>query len=244
MVQTELTSTRSHQPVTCHPITTLNAAIDHPDIMKISIQGTEYQNPGAVIDDRLPDLNIGPECVASSSLRGVFTGEISQWRDFNQSVINFYTSNLVKHAFRRCSEIPTALDVAAVRKKWKHFATLEHTQIAEERDLQGRFMNNVIDPVLATACTLREPGYGDSESLKNLISNDISAGSAKSVPVQDRLKTEPDIVFKIPATSSSQVSRIIGELKFPVTCKIQKALNAELNGPVSQQSKSARHILG
>lgn len=122
-------------------------------------------------------------------------------------------------------------------------STLEHTQIAEEWDLQGRFLNNVIDPVLATIRTLCEFEYGSKaelDELQGVLPSVISVGSSKSIAVSLRQKYEPDIAFKI-----DEIERAVSELKFSVTCGIQDAYDEELDDKFRlQTSGSARHIFG
>jgi hypothetical protein len=223
--------------------------------MSIERDGIKYQNPKDVIDDRLPDLKVGEryvETTTSSSLRDVFTGNLNYWHNFREQVTGFYKNPALQDAFQRCRHIGTSYDPDSLKKKWKHFAALEHTQIAEERDLQARFLNNVVDRVLATTRTLCEADYGSKEQLAVLggfIPDDVNAGSAKVVPKDQRPHGEPDIVFKIPGGGSLQQVRVVGELKFFVTCDLSKHFDTTTGRVTAEQEGlqnkgSLRHMLG
>ncbi|KAJ4366343.1 hypothetical protein N0V83_007979 [Neocucurbitaria cava] len=135
-------------------------------------------------------------------------------------------------------------------KTWKHFAAFEHTQIGEERDLQGRFLHNAVDMVLATIRTLCDSDHGSCSEIKRLkhfLPNELSAGSAKIVPVRERARGEPDIVFKIAGIGNQQTVGVIGELKFFVTCDVRTQIEKGQKEPETRDSQargSLRHMFG
>jgi uncharacterized membrane protein YgcG len=212
--------------------------------MSIKLSDVRYQNPREVIESGLPDLRLGVayvETVSNSSLRDVLLAPMDYWDTFLEDVTKFYDTKVLDDAFARCRNTPVACDPDSLSDVWEHFATFEHVQIAEERDLQGRFLNNVINHVLATNSTLLDARGGTSRHIADLsqvLPKNVIVGSAKIIPIDKRLSNEPDIVFKV-----EQEIRLVGELKYCVTCNIPRAWE-DKNKLTSQERYSARHVLG
>jgi hypothetical protein len=185
-------------------------------------------------------------------LRDVFIGSIDYWHDFDKQVTDFYKAPTLQNAFQRCSTIGTSIDLESIKKKWKHFAILEHTLIGEERDLHARFLNNAVDHVLETTKTLCDAENGPETEvvlLKGYISHDMNAGFAKVVPKEARPHGEPDIVFNIPGEGALQEVCVVGELKFFVTCSLSEHFDPKTGRvtpekEASQAKGSLRHMLG
>jgi hypothetical protein len=215
----------------------------------MSIDGSDipFLNPREVIEDGLPNLLVGKpgtETAATGSLRDVFTGPVNHWEAFSDEVSRFYGTEVLHLAFDRCKDIGTAIDLESIRHKWPNFASLEHTLIAEERDLHGRFLNNAMDPVHAVVKTLqdsRSDSNVEQEKLKAVLPEDLGFGSSKIVPVLDRESNEPDVVVRIPAKDGKV--RVVGELKYFFTCSISGAWHQD-DALQSQERYSLRHILG
>jgi hypothetical protein len=188
--------------------------------MSVDGSGTRFQNPREVIESRLPDLLIGEKGVetTTSSLRFWYIGSMYPWTTCNQDFSDFYNSGVLHDALERCKSEGTALDLESMRGKWPNFASLEHSRTAEERDLQVRFMHSAMDHVDAVIGTLFRPTNSTEEELKTLeevLPNQSNFGGAKNVPIYNRKSNEPDILVNMIGES-----RIIGELKYSVTCDI------------------------
>jgi hypothetical protein len=159
--------------------------------MSIDGTGTHFLSPRGVIDSSLPDLIIGKErkeIAAYSSLRYLFIGPLTLWSNFHNEVSTFYNTKALDDAFNRC-DVGTGLDLEAICQKWPHFASLEHTNAAEERDLHACFLNNVMDPVVAVTKTLSNPKTSLNSKLgklKSILPDNLKFGSAKIVPVENR----------------------------------------------------------
>jgi hypothetical protein len=172
--------------------------------MSINGAGTRFLSPRETIESGLPELLIGKpriETATSSSLKHLFVGTTGRWTNFTNDVSTFYNTEALHDAFTRGQDIGTSIDLESLRQKWPHFSSLEHTYVAEERDLQARFLNNVMDPVAAVVKTLHNAKIGfetERDKLKAVLPHDIQFGSSKIVPVADREINEPDIVVKIP----------------------------------------------
>lgn len=220
--------------------------------MSIIPKDVRYQNTKEVIDDRIPDLRIGPkrvETTSTSSLRDVFVGDMRPWDDYEQELSIFYFDRTLQDAIQRCQNVGISHD-PSIFQKWPHYAAGEHTQIGEERDMQGRFLNNVIDPVLSTIRTLWDSSAASSmelELLQHFLLEDLNAGSAKVIPKAQRAIVEPDIVFKIPGSGDKQRVAVIGELKFSVTCPLGETIQTARNNTraqASQKQGDVRHTFG
>jgi len=169
------------------------------------------------------------------------------WKEFEEEVSNFYNIKALHDAFVRCEKVETANDLEHMLITAPYFAGHEHTEIGEERDLQGRFNHNVMDHVDSVRKALfyysKEPTK-NADILADILPRNLSYGSAKTIPKADRESYEPDVVIKIPGTGHvDQVVRVIGELKYFVTCDIALAWKAP-DKHESRDRHSARHVLG
>jgi len=175
------------------------------------------------------DLEIGPEkeTVASHSLSDdVFVADLGEWGDFNKEVSTFYQDLESRKAFKLCEDVEADLDLLSLVRDSPSFAALEHTQIGDERDFHGRFLSNVTNRVVSALKSMLDkndiPEF-ELLSLKALpLRADVHVGSAKTVPKKQRKQHEPDIVFKIPGSGDNQRVRLVGELKFPTTCRMRR----------------------
>jgi hypothetical protein len=212
--------------------------------MSVDGSGVRFQNPREVIESRLPDLLIGErgvETTTTSSLRFWYIGTMFPWTTFNQDVSDFYNSGVLHDALERCQREGTALDLESMCKKWPNFASLEHSRTAEERDLQGRFMHSAMDHVDAVIGTLFRRTNGTEAELKALekvLPKESNFGGAKNVPIHNRKSNEPDILVNM-----SGEPRIVGELKYSVTCDIPGAIG-DPTKMQSQAKHSFRNIIG
>lgn len=211
--------------------------------MNTNKSGKSYLNPLQVIRGCLPDLKIGPEFIetmTSTSLREVFIGDMRPWASFKEDVSQFYGTQALFDASEQYQHAEVVNDLDSIRRTPPYFVCLEHTQVAEERDLHGRFLHNVMDHVDAARKALfhhNQSNHGASDELADILPEDFSFGSAKAVPIKDREAYEPDIVIKIPGSGKhNQEVRIISELKFCVTCNILEAWEA-----TDRNESQARH---
>ena len=206
----------------------------------------DYLNPKQVIEYSLPELLIPPEnqTVQASSLTEVFKDHIGQWIDFMDEVTDLYRDGALQQALKDCVDVQADDNLSLLQQESPSFAGLEHVQIGEERDLHGRFLANVVSPVLSTLRTITRPEHVQQAHIDPIekipLVKDVNAGSAKTVPIHLRKQHEPDIVFKMPGSGDHQMVRIVGELKFPRTCHIEKAWKQ----PGSYDYGGQRHILG
>lgn len=204
----------------------------------------DYLSPKQVIESGLPSPKIGNATVIASALmKDKFYGDLNEWPKFMEKITNFYRNKDLQEAFRQCERIDADINLTHVKKRSRHFVTLEHTEIGDERDLQGRFLENVINRVISTIKFISDTDYVDAAVVEKLqkmpLTGDIDIGSAKTVPVQHRTRYEPDFVFKIPGVGE-KVVQIVGELKFPRTCEMGK----RWGDIISEEPHSMRHIFG
>jgi hypothetical protein len=204
----------------------------------------DYLNPKQVIESGLPSPKIGQDTVIASGVSNVkFRGDLNKWFNFMEDVTNFYRNKDLQEAFKQCEVIDADNNLTCIIKRSRHFAALEHTEIGDERDLQGRFLENVINRVISAIKFISDPDYMDKAITENLqrmpLTGDVDIGSAKTVPVPDRARYEPDFVFKIPG-SGKKVVQIVGELEFSRTCQMGKFWG----DMGSLQTGSMRNIFG
>lgn len=126
----------------------------------------------------------------------------------------------------------------------KDHGSLEHTQIGDERDLHGRFLNNAINRVQSVLKHITNPENipdPQPDALRDLsLNSNVNIGSAKIVPVAQRQNYEPDTVSKISGEGENQRVRILGEMKFPRTCEMKKGWD----DTESQKRGGMRHVFG
>ncbi|KAF2853495.1 hypothetical protein T440DRAFT_547680 [Plenodomus tracheiphilus IPT5] len=204
------------------------------------------QNSRSVIEDDLPKLKIGlrNEATKTCALRDMFVGELAKWTTFEEEVLSFYNDEVLKAAFHRVRRIPVDLERKKLKAEYRNHAILEHLHVPDEQILQARFFDSAVARVLAVTRTLLDADYSSELELQNVKSlplpANISAATAKTVPVKKRGIWEPDVVFKIPDEGPDQHARIMGEMKFCGTCQIRKRWgNMQL-----QTNGSMRHVFG
>lgn len=225
-------------------LTSSATAIEAIFAMSDDITERDYLSPKQVIKSGLPSPKIGPDTVFASGIsKEIFQGDLNKWSSFVEDVTKFYRNKDLQEAFEQCEAVDADHNLTCITKRSRHFAALEHTEIGNERDLQGRFLENVINRVISTIKFISDPEFVDTAITENLqrmpLTGDIDIGSAKTVPVPERAQYEPDFVFKIPGIGK-KVVQIVGELKFPRTCKMGKYW-----GDIkSTQHGSMRHIFG
>jgi hypothetical protein len=206
-----------------------------------------YRNAEQVIHDRLPYLKIGmaDEIAYNSGLSNVvYEADLSSWKTFEQEVHEFRKEQALQDAFDSCDSIPCDNNLATTRVTSPHFARLEHTMIAEERDLHGRFLDNVTSCVKSAVSTLLNPKLvpqAQVDALKRVpLTRSMTIGSAKLVPPEIRGRKEPDLVVRIPRSGIKKRARLVGELKFSETCNLE----FRLENLDDKTRGSLRHKLG
>lgn len=212
-----------------------------------------YLNALGTVKNRLPNLLMGEENIETSSnhsLRGVFIGQMNRWTAFNREVTGFYSKQALQDAFERCSNAGVSHDFTSMGQKWDTFMTLEQASVGAEIDLNGRFLNNVVNVAISVTKTLMDPqrtSAAQMEDLKKILPTSLNAGSSKIVPKHMRKPGEPDLVFMMRVDKGYSEERLIGELKLPVTCHLGDTVdmaNTEPGRQGDQSSKSLRHMFG
>lgn len=104
-------------------------------------------------------------------------------------------------------------------------------------------MNSVLNRFISAVKILLESKYvphTQVAAVKDLpLTRNVTVGSAKLVAASKRDNKEPDIVFRTPKDAAEGRIRIVGELKFPGTCDLER-----WNDNESLTRKSMRHKFG